>query len=544
MTNLLSSDYPHGFAHGVNIQNIPIEISIGDLANVYWVDSTVGNDVTNTGTRRRPFGTIDYAIGRCTADHGDIIYVAPKHSETVIAAGGVTADVAGITIIFLGEGSDRGTITFSTAVSASMVISAANVTVINPRFVSGIDALTGPISVTGTDCKIINAEWYDAPAKAATNGVVATSAATRLCIDGYTFYASTTGTQKATHIKIADIASPILRNLDIRGDFSTAPVNITAAATNAVFENWKIKNTNATPKPGLDQHANTTFIAKNLDIRIASGTTYVSSAAKGNWDDNCLGYNTDGKGGDPIGGATAGSIEATLNTINTNVGDPSGDTLVSITAKLGDGATTVTADLGTVKTAVAKIDGATLAVSPTAGSLARFIASGGTALGTSLAASKSLVDALGSDGTTLSYGSGSVLGAIGTTFWIKKTVTSSNITFASPVDITAVSSGGELAIEQVILKTNSVGLATGTNFQLLSNNANGLANILVETIGNLGGNKTITLDNASVTKIKTVLETGKKLQVQNTVADGTGAGTVDIYVQFRRLSAGATIAAL
>lgn len=42
-----------------------------------------------------------------------------------------------------------------------------------------------------------------------------------------------------------------------------------------------------------------------------------------------------------------------------------------------------------------KIDSATLAVSPTSGSLARFIASGGTALGTQLPASTSLYDVIG-----------------------------------------------------------------------------------------------------------------------------------------------------
>jgi hypothetical protein len=52
------------------------------------------------------------------------------------------------------------------------------------------------------------------------------------------------------------------------------------------------------------------------------------------------------------------------------------------------------------------------------------------------------------------------------------------------------------------------------------------------------------LVNATVTAKKTVLEVGKKLQVQSTVADCTGAGTIDIYVKFIRLATGATIAPL
>lgn len=131
----------------------------------------------------------------------------------------------------------------------------------------------------------------------------------------------------------------------------------------------------------------------------------------------------------------------------------------------------------------------------------------------------------------------------GTIFWVKKTVTSSAILAASAVDITGVSSGGDLEIEQIVVKSDSTGLATGTNFELKSNNAKGLLNIFVETVANLGASKTIDLDGASVTKIHTVLESGKKLQVQSTVAACTGTGTIDIHIKFRRLAATATIAA-
>lgn len=139
-------------------------------------------------------------------------------------------------------------------------------------------------------------------------------------------------------------------------------------------------------------------------------------------------------------------------------------------------------------------------------------------------------------GTTESTG-------VGTTFWVKASVVSNTILTASAVDITGVSAGGELEIEDIIVKTDSTGLAGGTNFQILSDNANGLANIFVEAVANLGASKTLDLSNASVTKQKTIIETGKKLQVQNTAAVGSGTGVIDIYVKLRRLSATATIAA-
>ena len=133
---------------------------------------------------------------------------------------------------------------------------------------------------------------------------------------------------------------------------------------------------------------------------------------------------------------------------------------------------------------------------------------------------------------------------IGTTFWVGKTVTSSAILTASAVDITGVSSGGYLFVEDVVVRTNSTGLAGGTNFQIKSNNTLGLANIFVEAVANLGASKTVDLDGASVTKIRTILETGKKLQVQSSVADCTGAGIIEIWVKFRRIAAATTIAAV
>lgn len=535
----MTSSYPHGFEGGVSIQNVPINVVASDQGYTVWVDSATGSDGIfgatagfyspanqQQGTFKKPFATIKGAVAYLATvskqDGGDVIYVAAGHVEPIIAAGTLTIATPGITIVFLGEGAQRATINYTTIVSASVVVSAANVTLVNPRFTCNFDALTSPITVTGADFKLINGEWYDSAAKAATNCIVASNAAARLTIDGWKFFASTTGTQKATNIKMTDVASPVLRNIDITGDFSTAPINISAAATNVRYENVKLNNINATPKPGIDQHANTTGMAKNIDIRVASGTTYVSSVAKLNYDSNCLGYSGDGKGGDPIGTADNSSIEGQVLAIK------------AVTDLLPNAGA-----LTTITDQVNKVDAATLAVSPTAGSLARFVASGGTALGTQLADSKSIVDAVGSNGTTLVYGSGSILGAKGTHFWLKKTVVSSTITFGAPVDITGVSTG-ELVIDQVILKTDSTGLAGGTNFQILTNNTKGAAVFFANTVAGLGAS--VTVDTGGVTNQKTVLTSGKKIQIQNTIADGTGAGTVDIYIKCIRVDDGATIA--
>ena len=131
---------------------------------------------------------------------------------------------------------------------------------------------------------------------------------------------------------------------------------------------------------------------------------------------------------------------------------------------------------------------------------------------------------------------------IGSEFWLKKTLVCSAILQAG-VDLTGVSAGGELAIEDVVVKTDATGLAAMTNFELETNNAKGLPDFFVTAASGLGASKTIDLANASVTKIRTVLESGAKVVARASAADGTGAGTIDVYVKFRRLAAAATIAA-
>ncbi len=140
---------------------------------------------------------------------------------------------------------------------------------------------------------------------------------------------------------------------------------------------------------------------------------------------------------------------------------------------------------------------------------------------------------------------------VGATFWIKKTFTSSAILTTS-VDITLPAVGGELMIEDVIVKTDGTGLSTGTTFRVISDNSKGTTGVFLTRISKLGANKQSSfqrewddLVNDSATlgvNIPTVLEQGKKLSVRNTDAASTGAGTIDVYIKFRKLSDASRIA--
>ena len=93
------------------VAGIPFLDASGKITtgNQYFVSSDTGADSTgNDGSIRRPFATIDYAVGRCSANVGDVIYVMPGHTETVSAAAGINLDVAGISVIGLGAGGSAG----------------------------------------------------------------------------------------------------------------------------------------------------------------------------------------------------------------------------------------------------------------------------------------------------------------------------------------------------------------------------------------------------------------------------------------------------
>ena len=141
----MSSNYPNGFATGVVIRGTPIDIP--NPGEVFWVNNSsvlakggVGGSNGNDGSYRRPFLTIDYAIGKCTASRGDVIYVMPGHSETVAAANDIDFDVAGVTVIGLGFGSTQAQVRFTDA-AASITVDAADVTWVNLRLTAAVSDL-------------------------------------------------------------------------------------------------------------------------------------------------------------------------------------------------------------------------------------------------------------------------------------------------------------------------------------------------------------------------------------------------------------------
>lgn len=274
------SNFPKGFNAGVNVRGMPLLNAYG--GNVFWVDSGNGSN-GNAGTFERPWATMDYAVGQCTANNGDVVMVKPGHTETVTAASGLDIDVAGITFIGLGSGSDRPTINFTTAVTADMDIVAANTTMQNFLFTGGIDALTGPVHIAAADCALLDIETRDVTGQT-VDFIVTTAAADRLLIDGWV-HRGAAAAGAATAISIVGGDGITIRNFWIDGNFSTAAIeNVTTAATNlSVYGDGPsyIRTRNSADVAVTVVSTATGNIGPNIYVRVADDAANITEALVG-----------------------------------------------------------------------------------------------------------------------------------------------------------------------------------------------------------------------------------------------------------------------
>lgn len=212
----------------------------------FYVDSVAGSN-SNDGTNwTKAVATLDYAIGLCTADRGDIVFVAPGHIETVTGAAGVAVDVAGISIIGIGNGHLRPKINFTTAITASFDVSAANVVIQNLWFNAAFDAQTAMVNVTAADVVFRDCEWMIADATyQAVLGFLASDAGDRFVIENCFFRGTaTTGTTSAISYGACDHVT--IRNNRITGNHTTAgSIANSAAAVGGVIDGNFIVNETA-----------------------------------------------------------------------------------------------------------------------------------------------------------------------------------------------------------------------------------------------------------------------------------------------------------
>jgi len=208
-----------------NRRQVIAAIRGGGLGSTFYVNSSVTGAADTAGrgrTPNTPLNTIDFAVGLCTDSKDDLFIVGAGHTETIVADSGIDVDIIGVTILGMGRGARRPTISFTTDVGADFKLAAANVRIENLLFQNGgIDALASPIEVSAAHCEIVDCEYQDLnESNIDCLGVIdVTSAGDRVIIDGFVHI----GTSDATVDCIAIAATatgPMIINCYITGTFT------------------------------------------------------------------------------------------------------------------------------------------------------------------------------------------------------------------------------------------------------------------------------------------------------------------------------------
>lgn len=271
------------FPNGVTSFGIPL-IGSGPVLTtgaVFFVSSVTGNN-GNIGTdATKPFATIAYALTKCTANNGDHIICMPGHTETYTGADGLDINVAGVTILGIGRGSNRPTFNFTTAGAADMNISANNVALSNFLFTGGVDALSSIVDISGDDIYLGDIEYRDVTGEA-TNFLNLGSGTDRCLIERLVFNGAA-GAGGASCIQASGTTRLTLRDFYIDGNFSTGAINFFSSASSGVdISNGFIRNRNSVDIAVVDTVTGSTGkIGPNLHIMLTDNAANITEACTG-----------------------------------------------------------------------------------------------------------------------------------------------------------------------------------------------------------------------------------------------------------------------
>jgi hypothetical protein len=201
---------------------IELAIALHRLRGKAWFVNSAAASGGNGSAWDSAYTSIVTAIASASAN--DRIYLAPGHTETVIAANGVDITKAGLQIIGIGSGEQRPTFNFTTATGASVRINANSVLLSNLRFTGGLDALTGVLTINGkTDVILRDLEYLDVTGQA-NRFLLASNDSDRLLIEGYRgIHAAAAGPVSSLVLDGCDDLT--IRDFDIRGNFSGAAID-------------------------------------------------------------------------------------------------------------------------------------------------------------------------------------------------------------------------------------------------------------------------------------------------------------------------------
>ena len=213
----------------------------GDL---FFVDSANGTDGAGFGRNPdAPVATVDYAIGLCAEDNGDVILVMPNHAESISSATAFVADVGGVTIIGIGGGAAMPTLTLDTAVGATLNVTDGDIRLQNLKLLSAFaTGITAGITIAagGGGCHLDGIVFTETDASSEfLIGISIHADADDLIIENCRYYGTDAGTTSSIIAAAGGTDRTIIRNNYLRGDASAAAVKLDAAASTDL---WVVDN--------------------------------------------------------------------------------------------------------------------------------------------------------------------------------------------------------------------------------------------------------------------------------------------------------------
>lgn len=275
------TNYPQGLSSfGVPLIGSGPILTTG---RVLFVNNAHGNASNgNTGeSPDKPLSTIDFAVGRCSANNGDYIVVGPGHIEDINGTGALTVDVAGVTIVGIGSPGARPKLRFS-ATSSELDLVAAGCTLQNLDMDCSIDAVTGAILVSAPDNRLFDVTYTDGSAQQTIRLLRTSTLADRLHLNNFRVRGdAAAGGVNAIQLNGCD--DVIIENCFFDGNYSSSIIEIiTTACLDLEVRNVVARQRNAADLFLKDTITGSTgMIGPNLFLRLADDAANITEAITG-----------------------------------------------------------------------------------------------------------------------------------------------------------------------------------------------------------------------------------------------------------------------
>ena len=511
--------------------------------STFYVSSVTGNS-GNDGSYGHPLTTIELAEAKCTANKGDVIALLPNHAETISAAAGIALATAGISVVGMGNGDDRATITFDTLTTADLDVTAAGITFKNVVFVGNKDALANPLNISAADCTFENCEFRDTSSTIeAARYILTTADADRLRVINCLFSGQTGGNACVNGIRLVGGNEVLIQDCRFLGKASTAWVEFHTTAcsgVNVVDCIFEVDGTTDFSKTVVDTATGSKWSCKGFDVGAGASFSGGSGAALAGDDVSAVSTAVTSVGTQVTSvGTQAGSLgtQATsVGTLVTSVGTATNTETASVgtlVTSVGTATNTETASVGTLTTSV--------------GTQATSLGTQSGSVGTQTTSVGTLVSSVGTQATTIDN-------------WGVRTVLKSSLALdgGSVADVFAVANGPIELLGLISHLTEAVS-ANACNFKWESDPTVGAGN--ADICGNVDINAAAIGDQLFITgtsadaMVKAANGTAVGRMCDNSAvvfpggidatlanADPT-SGIADVYLTYRPLTSTSTVTA-